>query len=76
MPPLLPPLPLLHEGDSYVIYLKSVGEKCVRIVTIHRFANNQNVEGVEEDFRDLDLETKKAVIKQINRRHVGKTVLI
>jgi hypothetical protein len=75
MPPILPPLPLVHDGDSFVIYLKDVGTKCVRILQIHRFRNNQNVEGVEESFRDLDLDTKRAVIRQVNRKYGGRTVI-
>jgi ABC-type transport system involved in cytochrome bd biosynthesis fused ATPase/permease subunit len=32
-------------------------------------------DGVHEQFRDLDPETKARVIQQINRRYQGKTVL-
>jgi hypothetical protein len=74
-PTTLRPLPLLYEGDSYLIYLKEVGTRCVKILTIHRFRHNQNTEGVEENFRDLDLDTKRAVVQQINRAHVGRTIL-
>ena len=58
-----------------MIYVKDVGTKMLRIVAIHRFPNNQNSEGVEEDFYDLDRLTRDAVIRQINRRFVDKTIL-
>jgi hypothetical protein len=73
--PTLPDLPLLHDGDSFMITLSAVGEKCVKISRIVRYPNNVNSHGVEENFRDLDLETKRAVIQQVNRRCVGKTVM-
>lgn len=72
----LPPLPLLHDGDSYIIYLKEVGQKCVKILQLHRYANNDSRNCVEESFGDLAPETKQAVILQVNRRHQGKTVLV
>lgn len=72
----LPPLPCLTtDGDSLIIYLVPVGTKKIRIIDIHRFRNNQNTEAVSESFSDLNLETKRLVIHQINRRHVGRTVL-
>lgn len=71
----LPPLALVHDGDSFTLYLNEVGTKCVKILQIHRFPHNQNVEGVEESFRDLDIETKRAIIRQINRKYVGRTIL-
>lgn len=58
-----------------MITLLVVGEKCVRISRIVRYPNNVNSHGVEENFRDLDLETKRAVIQQVNRRCVGKMVM-
>lgn len=71
----LPPLPLLHNDDSFIVDLETVGLRCVRILRILRYRHNQNTEGTEERFHDLDYDTRRAVIAQINRRHVGKTVL-
>ncbi len=71
----LPPLPLFHDGDSYLIYLVTVGDRRVRIVHIERYPHNDNRSGVEENFRDLDDVTRMAIVRQINRRHIGKTVL-
>jgi hypothetical protein len=72
---ILPPLPLFYEGDSYIIYLKRVGTKCVRILQLHRFSGNDSRNGVEEKYNDLPLEAKREVILQVRRRHIGKTVL-
>ncbi len=74
--PVLPPLPLIHNDDSFIIDLEPVGVKCVRILRIIRYAHNQNTTGAEEHLSDLDPETRRAVIQQINRRHVGKTILL
>lgn len=75
MRPNLPDLPLLHDGDSFMITLLAVGERCVKITRIVRYPNNVNSHGVEELFKDLDIETKRAVIQQVNRRCIGKTVM-
>lgn len=75
MRPLLPDLPLIFEGDSFIITLAPSGTKCVRILRILRYPNNRNGEGIEESFRDLNPEEKAAVIQQINRRHTGKSVI-
>jgi hypothetical protein len=73
---LLRPLPLIHGGDSFVIDLKEVRDgTAVRIVRIVRYRNNQNVEGTEERFFDLLPDERTAVIRQIHRRHVGRTVI-
>lgn len=75
MRPTLPDLPLLYEDDSYIITLSEVGTKCVKILRIIRYPRNQNTQGVEENFKDLDYMTKRAVIDQINKRCVGRTVM-
>ena len=75
MRPQLPDLPLLYEDDSYIISLANVGTKCFRILRIIRYPRNQNTRGVEENFKDLDYMTKRAVIEQINKRCVGRTVI-
>lgn len=71
----LPPLPMLYEGDSYIIYLKEVGTKCVKILQLHRFSNNDSRNGVEESFADLTEEAKREVIQQVSTRYKGKTIL-
>lgn len=72
---ILPPLPLFYEGDSYIIYLRAVGTKCVRILQLHRFSGNDSRNGVEEHFTDLSPEARREVVIQVLRRHKGKTVL-
>jgi hypothetical protein len=47
----------------------------VRLVSVVRYPDNVDGDGVHEQFRDLDPETKARVIQQINRRYQGKTVL-
>lgn len=68
-------LPLLHEGDAYVLEL-DISAPQVRLLSISRYPNNQNVEPTSENFRDLDPETKKAVVMQINRRYKGRMVKV
>lgn len=75
LPDSLPPLPLLLDGDSYVIYLKEVGTRCVKILQLHRYAHNDSRNCTEENFGDLTGEAKRAVIAQVNRRYIRKTVL-
>ena len=70
----LPDLPLLHDGDAFVITLEGVSPRCVRIVRIIRYPNNENGDGFDTSFHDLPPEAKHAVTRQINRRHVGKTI--
>lgn len=70
------PIPLLHEGDSYQIYVSPFSDKMVLLSRILRYESNQNVEGVDIKFTDLDPTTRFAVIRQINRRFVGKTIKI
>lgn len=69
-----PNLPLLHNGDSFVLTLEPISLKIIHLTRIIRYPNNENGDGVEESFRDLDVETKRAIIQQINRRYVGKTI--
>lgn len=69
-------LPLLYNGDSFIIELSPVGQNSVKVESITRFPDNQNTDGVHEQFRDLDPETKRAVITQINRRHHNKVVRV
>ena len=70
------PLALIHDGDSIFLDVAGVSPKTVKIMRVIRYANNQNVEGVEERFSDLTLECKRACIAQVNRRYPGKTVMV
>ena len=71
----LPGLPLLHDGDSYIIWLVDVGTKMLRIVGIHKYANNRNTEAEELTFYDLDDFGRAAVIRQILRKYKGKGII-
>jgi hypothetical protein len=68
-------LPLLYNGDAFVLTLQPEGHHRVRLVSVVRYPDNVDGDGVHEQFRDLDPETKQRVIQQINRRYQGKTVL-
>ena len=70
------PIPLMWNGDAYIITTEPVSDYQVRITSIARYANNQNVDGEELDFLDLDEHTRRAVIRQVNRRHKGMMVAI
>lgn len=74
--PLLPPLPLIHEDDTYILYLSEVSQKTLRLEGILFYPGNTNVEPTAVSFRDLDKKAKDACIAQVNRRHVGKSVLV
>jgi hypothetical protein len=69
-------LHLLHEGDAYEISVEEVSEKMIQIVSLVRFDSNQSGEGSMVRFYDLDSQSRSAVIRQINRRFVGRTVKI
>lgn len=73
--PTLPPLPMTLDGDSYIIYLGEIGTKCVKILQLHRFPHNDSRSGCVEAFSDLTPDAKRAIIQQVNRRYIGKTVL-
>lgn len=68
-------VPLLHDGDAYIIYVE-VLEKTVIVKSIRRYLDNRNADPTEEDFRDLPPQAKAAVIQQINRRYQGKFVRV
>lgn len=68
-------LPLLHDGDAFVLELE-IWPSHVQLLSILRYSHNQNVEASHERFRDLDPFTKRAVIQQINRRWKGKMVKV
>jgi len=75
MSTLYPPLPLIFNDDSFLIEVEDAGPKTLRVLRITRFAHNQNTTGTDEHFFDLEPEVRRAMIKQINRRHVGRTIL-
>lgn len=68
-------LPLLYNGDAFVLTISPVSERQVRLASVVRYPDNVDGDGVHEQFRDLDPETKARVIQQINRRYPTKTVL-
>lgn len=70
------PIPLMWNGDSFIITCEPVSDYQVRITSIARYANNQNVDGEELDFLDLDEQSRRAVIRQVNRRHKGMMVAL
>ena len=69
------PIPLIHDGDSYIITCIPVGEQ-VKLEQVIRYRNNQNVEGEELTFYDLDYGARKAVVRQVRRRHPGCTIIV
>lgn len=69
-------LPLLHEGDAYQISLEEPSPRAVKICKIVQYPRNENVDPVLIAFNDLSPDTKKAIIKQINLRFVGRMVHI
>lgn len=71
---ILPDLPLLHDGDSFLIELETPGDRVIRIRRILVFPDNVNTTPSVMKFADLDSRARRAVIDQINLRHVGKTV--
>ena len=68
-------LPLLHDGDAYILTL-DVEDCHVLLSSILIYPGNTNTEPEHVLFRDLDTETKQAVIAQVNRRHKGKMVRV
>ena len=69
------PFPVLHEGDSFIITCIPVGDQ-VKLYQIIRYKNNQNVEGEELTFYDLDYDTRRAIVRQIRHRHRNCTILV
>lgn len=69
----LPDLPLIFEDDSYLIELEGA-DHVIRIKRLLVFPGNTNTSPKVVRFGDLDSRARRAVIAQINRRHVGKMV--
>lgn len=69
------PIPLIHEGDSYILTCAPFHDQ-VKLTQIIYYRNNQNVEGEEKTFFDLDEATRRAIIRQVRRRHPGCTIHI
>lgn len=70
----LPDLPLVYDGDSFLIELSSPGERVVKITRILVFPDNVNSAPKHEKFSDLDSRARRAVINQINLRYPGRMV--
>lgn len=73
---MTPSIPLLHEGDSYLISVTEVSPLQVKLLGIVCHPANLNGDGVEYKFFDLPPETRAAVLKQIQRRYIGRTVKV
>ncbi len=71
----LRPIALLHEADSYIIHVEALLPKVLRISKIIRYPDNINGNGILESFTDLDFATRHAIVRQIQRRHYGHTVI-
>ncbi len=69
------PIPLIHEGDSYILTCTPLGDQ-VRLAQIVYYRNNQNMEGEEKSFYELDEATRFAVARVVRRRHPGMTIVI
>jgi hypothetical protein len=69
------PIPLIHEGDSYILTCSPIGDQ-VKLAQIVCYRNNQNVEGEEKTFYELDEGTRYAVVRVVRRRHPGVTIVI
>lgn len=61
-------IPLLYNGDAYHIHVE-IFQQHVLVLGVTIYYDNQNSVGVFERYRDLDPETKKAVLNQVKRRH-------
>lgn len=70
------PLALIHDGDSFFIDVIGLSPRTVKIERVLRFANNQNVVGVEHKFFDLEPEVRSAVMAQVQRRYKGLTIRV
>lgn len=68
-------LPLLHDGDAFVLELE-VWPTHIQLLSISRTPNNSDLVPAHERFSDLDPYAKSAVITQINRRYKGKIVKV
>lgn len=73
---ILPPLALLHDGDSFFLHLIRLGPKSLVLQTIVRHSHNESNVGEVWNFRDLNPEEKRAVISHILRRYEGNTVKV
>jgi hypothetical protein len=69
------PIPLIHEGDSYILTCTPASDQ-VKLAQIVCYRNNQNVEGEEKTFYDLDEATRHAIVRVVRRRHPGMTIII
>lgn len=72
--PLAKPVPLIYEGDSYLLYVTELSDRQVHLSRIEMFPSNLNVAPTQEKFFDLTPPCRREVIAQINRRFPGRTV--
>lgn len=71
----LPDLPLLHDGDGYVLSLSEHGRDLL-LLTLLRYENNENSDPLSLKFFDLDERGRAAVLQQIQRRYPGRSVRV
>ncbi len=69
-----PEIPLLHDGDSFLIDARPDG-LAIRLHAITMFGANQNTEPVSIRLFDLTRETRQVVLRQILHRYPGKVIL-
>ncbi len=74
MEQLAKPVPLIHEGDSYLIYVAEESERTCKITLIEVFPSNLNVAPTQERFFDLTPQARREVIAQVLRRFPGRLV--
>lgn len=71
----LPALPLMYDGDSYLLSLADNGRD-ILLLSISRFENNQNSDPEEVKFFSLDERGRHIVLQQITRRYGGRNVRV
>jgi len=70
-------IPLLSNGDAYYIDVTESSRFNELVITaIDCFPNNLNVRPYRVSFMDLDQQTRRAVIEQVNRRFEGRMVKV
>lgn len=71
-----PNIPLLFDGDAYLLTVEPVSPSLVCLTRVLRYDNNVNTDATCVRFFDLSPQCKQAIIQQINRRFRGKTVKV
>jgi len=69
-------IPLLANGDAYVLYVEQRNAAAFNLLKVERFADNRDATACEIKFYDLPPEIQRAVLIQIKRKHPGKTIYV